>query len=158
MLFDPLGFLCPTVLQAKLIFNKICILKTGWDAGVSVEIERYWKLFLNFLANPNDISFDRYLFADQNNFVSVELHGYWDASKTAYSAVTYARTIYKDKMSIKFVSAKSKLVSNKCPSIPRIELLPCLLLSKLVSAVANAMSVEVVVSKTVCWTDSLVAL
>ena len=61
-------------------------------------------------------------------------------------------------MSIKFVSAKSKLVSNKCLSIPRIELLPCLLLSKLVSAVANAMSVEVVVSKTVCWTDSLVAL
>ena len=61
-------------------------------------------------------------------------------------------------MSIKFVSAKSKLVSNKCLSIPRIELLPCLLLSKLVSAVANAMSVEIVVSKTVCWTDSLVAL
>ena len=100
MLFDPLGFLCPTVLQAKLIFNKICILKTGWDAGVSVEIERYWKLFLNFLTNPNDISFDRYLFADQNNFVS--MHGYCDVSKTAYSAVIYARTIYKDKMTVKF--------------------------------------------------------
>ena len=29
MLFDPLGFLCPLVLQARHIFNKICILKTG---------------------------------------------------------------------------------------------------------------------------------
>ena len=61
-------------------------------------------------------------------------------------------------MTVKFVSAKSKLVSNICLPVPRIELLPCLLLSKLVSTVVNAMSVNVVVSKTVCWTDSLVTL
>ena len=48
-------------------------------------------------------------------------------------------------------------MSNKGLSIQRVELLPCLLLSKLVSAVFNTMSVYVV-SKTVCWTDSLVAL
>ena len=106
-----------------------------------VEIEKNWKLFLNFLKSPNDISFDRYLFADQNNFVSIELHGYCDASKTAYSAVIYARTIYKDKMTVKFVSAKSKVMSNKGLSIPSTELFSCLLLSKLVSAVVNAMSV-----------------
>ena len=86
------------------------------------------------------------------------MHGYCDASKTAYSAVIYARTIYKDKITVKFVSAKSKVVSNKGLSIPRTEFLSCLLLLKLVSALVNAMSVEVVVSKTFCWTDSLVAL
>ena len=61
-------------------------------------------------------------------------------------------------MTVKFASVKSKIVSSKGSSIPRIELLPCLLLSKLVSAVVNTMSVEVVASKTVCWTDSLAAL
>ena len=61
-------------------------------------------------------------------------------------------------MTVKFVSAKSKVVSNKGLSIPRIELLSFLLLSKLVSTVVNATSVEVVVCKIVCWTDSLVAL
>ena len=40
MFFHPLGFLCPIVLQAKLIFNKICILRTGWDSEVSVEVEK----------------------------------------------------------------------------------------------------------------------
>ena len=103
-------------------------------------------------------SFDRCLFADQNNSVSTELHGYCDASKTAYSAVIYARTIYKDRMTVKSVSAKSKVVSNKGLSIPRTELLSCLLLSKLVSTLVNAMSVEDFVSKTFYWTDSLVAL
>ena len=107
-----------------------------------VEVVKNWKSFLNFLKNLNDMSFDEYLFADQNNFASIELHGYCDASKTAYSAVIYARTIYKDKMTVKFVSAKSKIVSNKGLSIPTIELLPCLLLSKLVSTVVNAMSVK----------------
>ena len=57
MFFDPLGFLCPIVLQAKLIFNKTCILKTGWDSQVPVEVEKNWKSILNFLKNLND--FDR---------------------------------------------------------------------------------------------------
>ena len=57
-------------------------------------------------------------------------------------------------MTVKFVSAKSKVVFNKGLSIPRKELLSCLLLSKLVSTVVNAMLVEVAVSKTVFWTDS----
>ena len=140
------------------ILNKTSTLKTSWDFKVPVEIEKTWKLFLNFLKNLNDISFNRYLFADQNNFVSIGLQVYCDASKTAYSAAILGRTIYKDKMTVNFVSAKSKLVSNKGLSIPRIELLSCLLLSKLISAVVNAMSVEVAVSKTVCWTDSLVTL
>ena len=61
-------------------------------------------------------------------------------------------------MAVKFVSAKAKVVSNQGLSIPTIELLSCLLLSKLVSAVVNTMSVEVVASKTVCWTYLLVAL
>ena len=40
MFFDPLGLLCLMVLQAKLIFNKICILKRGWDSQVPVEVEK----------------------------------------------------------------------------------------------------------------------
>ena len=135
-----------------------CVLKTGWDSKVPVEIKKSWRLFLNFLINLNDISFDRYLFADQNNFVLAKLYGYCDASKIAYSAVIYARTMFKDKMTLKFVSAKSKLVSNKSLPIPRIGLLSCLLLPKLLSAVVNAMLVEVVASKTACWADSLVPL
>ena len=81
------------------------------------------------------------------------LLGYCDASKTAYSAVIYARTIFKDKITVKFVTDKSKVVSNKDFPVPRIELFSCLLLLKLISTVVSTMSVEVVVSKTVYWTE-----
>ena len=113
---------------------------------------------LKILKNHDDITSDQYLFADQNNFAPIELHGYCDASNTASSAVIYKRTIFKNKMTVKFASAKTKVVSNNSLSIPRRGLLCCLLLLKLISAVVNKMSVEVVVSKTVCWTDLLVAM
>ena len=86
------------------------------------------------------------------------MHGYCDASKTAYSAVIYARTLFKDKIRVKSVSAKSKVASNKNLSTRRRELFSCLLLLRLISAVVNTMSVEIVVSKTIYWTDPLVVL
>ena len=61
-------------------------------------------------------------------------------------------------MTVKFVSAKSKVVSTKDLSVPRIELLSSILLSKFISAVVKPMSVEVVFSKIVFWIDLLVAL
>ena len=63
-----------------------------------------------------------HLLLNKNNFVSIELQWYCDASKTTYSAVIYARTLFKDKMTVKFVSAKSEVVSNKGLSIVIIEL------------------------------------
>ena len=53
-------------------------------------------------------------------------------------------------MTVKFVSAQLKVVSNKGLPVLRIEPLSCLLLSKLISTVVNAISVEDVGSKTVC--------
>ena len=78
--------------------------------------------------------------------------------KLAYSALIYARAVYRDKVTVKFVSAKQNVASNKSLPIPKIELLSCLLLSELVSAVVNAMSVVVVFNKIVCQTDLSVAL
>ena len=43
-------------------------------------------------------------------------------------------------------------------SVPRLELLSCVLLSDLIEDVYRALSGRIWVKKTVCWTDSLVAL
>ena len=49
MFFDPLGSLCPIVLQVKLIFNKIRILKTGWDSEVPVDVGKKLEIISKFL-------------------------------------------------------------------------------------------------------------
>ena len=88
----------------------------------------------------------------------MELHGFFDASNSAYSAVVYSRAIFQNKIVVKIVSAKSKIVPKKVLSIPRIELLSGLLLSKLMNKVFSTMSAETDINKIVCWTDSLVFL
>ena len=54
--------------------------------------------------------------------------------------------------------SKSRLVPSKSFSIPRLELLACLLLSKLVVSVLKAVEGEVKVLHVFCWSDSQVSL
>ena len=58
-----------------------------------------------------------------------------------------------------FVTAKSRDIPiTKKHTIPRLELLGNLLLSKLVCNVSRALDVELKVSKIFCWTDSTISL
>lgn len=135
--FDSKGFLYWIELQVKLILSNICTLKKSSDSEVPLAIEKSWKLFLNLLKIINDVSFDHYLFTDQNDFISVELHVHCDTFEILYSAVIYRRSILKDKIIIKIASAKLKVVRNRDFQIQRIELLSCVLLSKLISTIIN---------------------
>ena len=55
-------------------------------------------------------------------------------------------------------TAKCRLAPMKKLSIPRLELLSCLLLAKLIPSVKSATKVEVTFEKVVCWSDSQIAL
>ena len=56
------------------------------------------------------------------------------------------------------MTAKSKIVPSKKLTVPRLELMSFLLLSCLVLSIKKALSVEVNITKVVCWSDSKVAL
>jgi len=81
------------------------------------------------------------------------LHGFCDSSGKAYGAVVYVVVECAHGISVKLWSGKSKLVPMKVLSIPRLELLGCLLLSKLMVAVLKGVRDEVNVKDWFCWTD-----
>ena len=54
------------------------------------------------------------------------------------------------------MTAKSKIKPSKKLTVPSLELMSCLLISRLIVSVKKALTVEVNMAKVVCWSDSKV--
>lgn len=59
---------------------------------------------------------------------------------------------------VRLSTSKNHLVPSKALSIPRLELLSCVLLSRLIDSVQETLETEAVLGKICLWSDSQVAL
>ncbi|XP_065091051.1 uncharacterized protein LOC135712014 [Ochlerotatus camptorhynchus] len=154
-LFDPLGFLGPIIVSAKLVMQDIWRLGLEWDDELPEELLQRWKQFRHQLPVVNQIRKPRCAFQDEA--VTIELHGFSDASKRAYGAVVYIRSINKDgTIFVNLVASKSRVAPLKPSTIPRLELCGALLLADLVRKVVSAMQIRFDVVK--LWCDSQIVL
>lgn len=93
--------------------------------------------------------------SDQVHAVQFELHGFSDASSRAYAGVVYLRSLYEDgRVDVRLVASKARVAPLKRQTIPRLELLGALILSRLVTNLKLTKNNV----KTVCWTDSMTIL
>ena len=69
------------------------------------------------------------------------LHGFCDASMQAYLAAVYVRSSKNDNIVTNLLTTKSEMVSNRKLTVPKLELMCCLLLSRLIVSVRKALSV-----------------
>ena len=84
--------------------------------------------------------------------------GFSDASEVAYSAVVFmVSEDDKGTKNVSFVSSKSRIAPLGGQTIPRMELLGALILSRLVVKIKEALQGFVEVSNVLCLTDSTVA-
>ena len=158
MFFDPLGLISPIVLQIKILFKEACALKCTWDDVLNDKFIEKWKKFFRELQNVTPIKAGRYLFTNHYRVIDFELHGFYDASNEAYSASVYVRLCKNYIITTNLVTAESKIKPSKKLTVPSLELMSCLLISRLVMSVKKALSVEINMTKVFCWSDSKVAL
>ena len=135
-------------------------MKIDWDTVVDERISSKWESFLNNLLTISEIRVSRFILNDVEGVItSHELHGFADGSKEAFSAAVYLRVVTTHgKIKTTLISAKSKIAPAKIVSIPRLELMSCLLLSKLIISVKEALKFNIEIQRVICWTDSEVAL
>lgn len=155
-LFDPLGFLSPVVVKAKIYMQKLWNAELGWDEKIEGDLLKPWLQFRSALPLVSEISIPRYVFFP--TAIATELHGFADASGAAYGAVIYVRSIFADGSArLRILCSKSRVASIKpeC-TIPRKELLAARLLSRLLLRVLDDLKVDV--DKVVLWSDSQIVL
>ena len=87
------------------------------------------------------------------------MHGFSDASKSSFGACVYVRSFCRSgKVTVRLLTNKSRVAPLKTETIPRLELLGNLLLSRLITSVKNALKNCDHVDKIYLWTDSKVTL
>ena len=157
-LYDPLGFVCPIVLEPKLRFQQLCRQKFGWDVSISdPELEKSQR-WLNRLQELSHVQIPR-CFTPKNlkALKSIEIRNFADASSYAYAACSYFRLVdTDDNIFCAFVIAKSRLAPIKAVSIPRWELTAAVLAVRLNALVKGELNFDV--CQSYFWIDSTAAL
>ncbi|XP_012271144.2 uncharacterized protein LOC105694768 [Orussus abietinus] len=157
-LFDPLGWLAPVVVTAKVILQRLWLTGTGWDEPIPPAESTAWEAFRGQLVDIEAISIPRWIGATSVELTTqCELHGFSDASERAYAAAVYLRvTKGGGAAQVTLLTAKTKVAPVKRVSLPRLELCGAALLARLVRHLRGTLRLESVPIH--LWTDSTIVL
>ena len=105
------------------------------------------------------MSIPRCYFDDvDGEIMSYHLCGFYDASVNTYAAMVYLVIHTESGNLVKFVASKTRVAPLQRQTIPRLELLSTVLLTRLVSNVTDSLSMQFDLSQPRCYTNSQVAL
>lgn len=155
-LFDPLGWITPVMIKAKLLLQELWIKEYTWDQQLSEDIAIKWGKFRRDLTSIENISIPRW-----NRYApsisTIELHGFADASEKVYGAVVYSRvTTEYGKKFVTLLTSKTKVAPLRKISVPRLELCGAVLVAKILDFAKRTLQYDN--AATYAWTDSIITL
>ena len=158
-LFDPMGFLTPFVIRAKILFQTIWQQGLQWDQLLPKDLHEQFRKWLIDLSVLQQWSIRRCFFSIHwSQKPKLAVHGFGDASEHAYGACVYLVAEGETGESESaLVISKARVAPLKKITLPRLELLGALLCARLVSYVKSELRLDQNV-QTNCWTDSMVVL
>jgi len=155
-IFDPLGVLSPFVIRLKMLFQLMCSEGREWDQPLEGQYLRHWETLVEELKILNEVKIPRCYFKKESSQSFSEVHGFSDASENAYAAALYLRTVYEDgTVSVCLVASKTRVSPVKKQTIPRLELLGALILTRLADTVMQQFPLKLPITY---WVDSTTTL
>ena len=139
--YDPLGFLSPFILEAKLFLRETWELKLGWDEPLPQSMWDRWVQWFTKLVTAGELQFDRCLSPSEPSEVP-ELIITSDGSELAYGAAAYVR--YKLESGAywtRLIMAKCRIAPINRVSIPQMELNGAVLSKRLRKVIETEMRI-----------------
>ena len=154
-IFDPLGFVTPVSVRAKILLQEIWQTKFTWDEPLSEKITDNWLSILpDLMQLPQFIIPRTYLSTPITS--NCHLYAFSDASTKAYGAVVYIC----QNQEISLVMSKCCVAPIKTVTLPRLELMAAVMATRLVQFVKSAIHFQHDDSSSYIhlWTDSQIVL
>ena len=131
--YDPLGYLCPLVVYARSVIQKLWTSKLGWDDNIPDDVAEIWVIALRNLLEVDAFSLPRWTgYAPGDD---LELHCFCDASESAYACIVYCRVNSRRGLFTRILMAKSRVAPIQSETISRLELIACVLGVRLINAI-----------------------
>ena len=153
-LFDPLGIAAPYVMGIKCLFQDLWRAGLQWDDELPSEFRVQFLRWVDGLQVLQQWSIPRsYTGTGWSNIRGLALHAFGDASPRGYGACVYLVAEKEDGSVVSsLVIAKAKLAPLKTVTLPRLELLACLLSARLLTFVLDSKRVfDIIVGLTQWW-------
>ena len=128
------------------------------DEQLEGSCQSIWQRVVTQLQGVKLLTLPRCYYAEtEGEVIASELHGFCDASAKAYGALVFLRIVTTCASYVRFVSSKTQVAPLSEQTIPRLELLSAVVLSRLIHSIKEALSSEMKIDKFLCWTDSKTA-
>ncbi|XP_071653077.1 uncharacterized protein [Temnothorax longispinosus] len=155
-LFDPLGWLAPAIILAKMLIQTAWLQHLDWDELLPPRDQQDWQQLLRELPMVEAKRIPRWLHTGSSSS-RLEIHGFADASERAYAAVIYLKASTDGGRSVvTLLTAKSKVAPVKRVTLPRLELSAAAMLTRLAAKAQETL--KLVVSQIHLYSDSEVTL
>ncbi|UYV79711.1 hypothetical protein LAZ67_18000374 [Cordylochernes scorpioides] len=156
--FDPLGLFSPFTIVPKIILQQCWKSELKWDQPVPEDIVKKFVEWQSQIPELLSVRIPRWVMRD--GFEQPSLHVFCDASQDAYATCIYLRTVKNKEVNVQLIASKSRVAPKKKLTIPRLELMSCLIGSRLTKQVMKIISESIAIPETNIWfwTDSSTAL
>jgi hypothetical protein len=109
------------MMNIKIILQQLWKLKVNWDDEIPNEIANKWKAVVSELNSLKSANINRFILTA--NFTKLELHGFADASQSAYGAYFYVKShAANNQIKCSLLCVKSKMAPIERVTIPKLEL------------------------------------
>lgn len=153
-IFDPLGWMTPVTVKAKILLQEIWQTKFTWDEPLPDTIKDKWTAILVELKELPNLLIPRLYFPHNHPGTHIDnIFVFADASTKAYGAVVY----FSSNNRVCLAMSKNRVAPIRSTTLLRLELMAAVTATRLTKFVCSSIPHEKQL-RVYCWTDSQIVL